>query len=180
MEAPFTSDGLVTWGGTDYTWRTTNSQYQTVNGISTVTGSSTYERDMYMWTGPVLVKDPSPVNETSTCEWNEMSTCEWIFDKRLKIHRWFLHVLTRHKENYTCRLKLNLFFFFFFFAIVRLSAVRLTVIAFSFWQDYIEWDFCEALPSIILHKSWYLSKCKHQRPSLILSFHACWQFVKIG
>ena len=115
MEAPFTSDGLVTWGGTDYTWRTTNSQYQTVNGISTVTGSSTYERDMYMWTGPVLVKDPSPVNETSTCEWNEMSTCEWIFDKRLKFHRWFLHVLTRQKENYTCRLKLNLFFFFFFF-----------------------------------------------------------------
>ena len=85
---------------------------------------------MYMWTGPVLVKDPPPVNETSTCEWNEMSTCEWIFDKRLKFHRWFLHVLTRHKENYTCRLK-----------IVRLSAVRLTVMVFSFWQDYIKWDF---------------------------------------
>ena len=100
-------------------------------GSLRVTGSSTCERDMYMWTGPVLVKDPPPVNETSTCEWNEMSTCEWIFDKRLKFHRWFLHVLilTRHKENYTCRLKLNL---------VRLSAVRLTVMAFSFWQDYID------------------------------------------
>ena len=138
MEAPFTSDGLVTRGGTEYTWRTTNSQYQPVNGISTC------DRVFHVWTGPVLVKDPPPVNETSTCEWNEMSTCEWIFDKRLKFHRWFLHVLTRHKENYTCRLKLDLFFFllfFFFFAIVRLSAVRLTVMAFSFWQDYIKWDF---------------------------------------
>ena len=65
-----------------------------------VTGSSTCERDMYVWTGPVLVKDPPRVNETSTCE--------WILDKRLKFRRWFLHVLTRHKENYTCRLKLNL------------------------------------------------------------------------
>ena len=140
MEAKFTSDGLVTLGGTDYTWRTTDSQYQPVNGISTCDRSSTCERDIYMWTGHVLVKDPPPVNETSTCEWNEMSTCEWIFDKRLKFHRWFLHVLTRHKENYTCRLKLKLFSFFFF-AIVRLSAVRLTVMAFSFWQDYIKWDF---------------------------------------
>ena len=77
-----------------------------------VTGPSTCERDMYVWTGPVLVKDTPRVNETSTCEWNEMSTCEWILDKRLKFCRWFLHVLTRHKENYTYRLKLNLYFFF--------------------------------------------------------------------
>ena len=107
------------------------------------TGSSTCERDMYVWcvwTGPVLVKDLPRVNETSTCEWNEMSTCEWILDKRLKFRRWFLHMLTRHKENYTCRLKLNLFiylFIFFFFAKVRLSAVRLIVMPFSFWHDYI-------------------------------------------
>ena len=82
-------------------------------GSLRVTGSSTRERDMYVWTGPVLVKDPPRVNETSTCEWNEMSMCEWIWilDKRLKFRQWFLHVLTRHKENYTCRLKLNLFFF---------------------------------------------------------------------
>ena len=84
-------------------------------GSLRVTGSSTCEWDMYVWTGPVLVKDPPCVNETSTCEWNEMSTCEWILDIRLKFSRWFLHVLTSHKENYTCHLKLNLFFFFFFF-----------------------------------------------------------------
>ena len=67
-----------------------------------VTGSSTCERDMYVWTGPVFVKDPPRVNEKSTCQWNEMSMCEWNSDKRLKFRRWFLHDLTRHKENYTC------------------------------------------------------------------------------
>ena len=62
------------------------------------------------------------MNETATCEWNEMSTCERILDKRLKFRRWFLHVLTRHKENYTCRLNLNVFLC----AKVRLTAERLT------------------------------------------------------
>ena len=80
-------------------------------GSLRVTGSSTCERDMYVWAGPVLVKDPPRVNETSTYKWNEMSTCEWILDKRLKFGQWFLHVLTRHKENYTCRLKLFCLFF---------------------------------------------------------------------
>ena len=113
---PFTPDGLFTRGGTDYTWRTTDSQYPTyerdVYVCLRVAGSSTCERDMYVWTGPVLVKHRPRVDETSTCELNEMSTCEWILDKRLKFRRLFLHVLTRHKENYTCRLKLNLFFLF--------------------------------------------------------------------
>ena len=90
--------------------RTANTNLWT--GSLRMTGSSTCELDMYVWTGPVLVKDPPRMNETSTCEWNEMSMCEWILDKRLKFRWWFLHVLTRHKENYTCRLKLNLFFFF--------------------------------------------------------------------
>ena len=110
-------DYQFTNGGPIHIWRSSHTRrYRLHGGPRTantnlwmgslrVTGSSTCERDMYM-------KDPPPVNETSTCEWNEMSTCEWIFDKRLKFHRWFLHVLTRHKENYTCRLKLNLFFFF--------------------------------------------------------------------
>ena len=85
-------------------------------GSQRVTESSTCERDIYVWTGPVLVTDPPRVNETSTCEWNEMSTCEWILDKRPKFRRWFLHVLTRHKENYTCRL--------FFFCVLKLDWVR--------------------------------------------------------
>ena len=167
MEAPFTSDGLVTRGGkiTRGGPRTANTNLWT--GSLRVTGSSTCERDMHVWTGPVLVKDPPPVNETSTCQWNEMSTCEWIFDKRLKFHRWFLHVLTRHNENYTCRLKLNPFFFFFCYSQIECGAPNrdgFQLLTRLYWMR-----FCEALTSIILHKSWYLSKCQHQRPPLILS-----------
>ena len=78
MEAPFTPDGLFTRGCTDYTWRTTDSHAQPVKGPLRVTGSSTCERDMYVWTGPILVKDSPRVNETSTCEWNEMSIYVWM------------------------------------------------------------------------------------------------------
>ena len=81
-------------------------------GSLRVTGSSTCEH--------VCLNGSCTFEGSSTREWdgNEMSTCELILDKRLQFRRWFLHVLTRHKENYTCRLKLNICFFFVFFFFV--------------------------------------------------------------
>ena len=68
MEAPFTSDGLVTRGGTDYTWRTTDSQYQPVDGISTC------DRVFHVWTGHVYV--------------NGSCTCEGPSTRERDIHVW--------------------------------------------------------------------------------------------
>ena len=101
-------DYQFTNGGPIHTWRSIHTRRyrlhmedngQPIPNLWTeslrVTVSSTCERDIYVWMGPVLVKDPPRVNETSTCEWNEMSIYKWTLDKRLKFRRWFLNVLTR-------------------------------------------------------------------------------------
>ena len=58
----------VTRGGTDNTWRTTNSQYQHLNGISTC------DRFFHVWTGHVYV--------------NGSCTCEGPSTRERDIHVW--------------------------------------------------------------------------------------------
>ena len=136
-------DYQFTNGGPIYTWRSIHTRRYRLHvedhrqpipnlwtGSLCVTGSFTCERDMYVWTGPVLVKDLHA--------WTRLHRVKGMRCLRVNgFWRWFLHVLTRHKENYTYRLKLNPIFC----AKIRFSAVSPTVMAFSFWQDYIKWDF---------------------------------------
>ena len=68
---------LVTRGGTDYTWRTTDSQYQPANGISTC------DRVFHVWTGHVCVNGSSTCEGPSTCErdihvWMERDVELWM------------------------------------------------------------------------------------------------------
>ena len=118
-------DYQSTNGGPIHIWRSSHTRRYRLHVEDHEQPIPTYERDLYVWPGLPRV------NGTCICErvlylWRTLHP--WTRHPRvngtrcllvngfstnvLKFHRWFLHVLTRHKENYTCRLKLNLFFFF--------------------------------------------------------------------
>ena len=120
-----TVDYQFTNGGPIHIWQSSHTRRYRLHVEDHGQRIPTCERDLYVWPGLPRV--------------NGICICERVLYLWRTFHPW-----TRHpRVNGTRCLLVNetIFFFFFFFAIVRLSAVRLTVMVFSFWQDYIKWDF---------------------------------------